>query len=56
MLVYVIVFGKLCCLLGSVIRTAERNVEVAEVCRSDVVRYIPDSVPTEWIEAYRAEG
>ena len=51
-LLYVLVLGRLCCLLGSVIRSAEKTGEVGEVWRGDFVRYIPDTVPTEWIEAY----
>ncbi len=55
-LLYVVVFGKLCCLLSSVIRAAEKAGDVGEGWRSGVVRSVPDTVPAEWIEAYRAEG
>jgi len=52
-LLYVLALGRLCCLIGKVVRSAETG-EVGESWRGDPLRYIPDSVPTEWIERYEA--
>ncbi len=55
-LLYVLVFARLCRLLGSVIRSAEKPGEVGGAWRGDFIRSVPDSVPTEWIEDFWAEG
>ena len=53
-LLYMLVLGKLSCLIGKVIRSAERTGDVGDGRRGDLLHDIPDTVPTEWIESFRA--